>query len=167
MHTELLRLATSEANGAGGPGEGAAANAVNGVTASTGTKPAVLRLSAQVVGASAEGKVVLADESRHTADLVVAADGVHSVLREAVVGREGKAPEASGHSAFRFLIDTEAMRADKQMAAMLEKKGDGTAILIEQKGTVGERQIIRYPCREYVTLADVAVLLARALGRVG
>lgn len=148
LHAELLRLATSKANGAGGSGEGAAVNGVSGATASTGTKPAVLRLSAQVVGASAESEVVLADGSRHTADMVVAADGLHSVLREAVVGREGKAPEASGHSAFRFLIDTEAMREDKQMAAMLEKKGDGAAILIDQKETVGERHVMWYPCRE-------------------
>lgn len=148
MHKELLRLATSEANGTEGFGQDAAANGVNGVTASTGTKSAVLRLSAKVVGISAEGEVVLADGSRHTADLVVAADGLHSVLRETVVGREGKALEVSGLSTFRCLIDTEAMREDKELAAMLEEKGDGTAVLIDQKETVGERVMIWYSCRE-------------------
>ena len=148
LHTELLRLATSETSGTEGSDDLAAIHGINGIVASASTKPAVLRLNAQVVSALAEGGVVLADGSRHTADLVVAADGLHSVLREVVVGGEGKAPEASGHSAFRFLIDTEAMRQDEDIAAMLKKKGDGAAILVDQKETIAERHMMWYPCRE-------------------
>ncbi|MCJ1403882.1 hypothetical protein MMC11_007105 [Xylographa trunciseda] len=157
LHTELLRLATSETIGTGGSAGVATTNGINGAEASSTTKPVVLRLSAQVVSASAEGEVLLADGSRHTADLIVAADGLHSVLREIVVGEEGKAPEASGHSAFRFLIETEVMRQDRELAAMLEKKGDGASILIDQKETVAERHMMWYPCRNGKTQNVVGI----------
>lgn len=129
LHTELLRLATGDDRG--------------------GSKPATLRLGAPVAAASPEnGSVTLQDGSIHQADLIVAADGLHSVLREAVVGNEVKPPSPGGLSAFRFLIDTKILKEDSGLAATLEAKGPDTAILIDTKETVSERHMVWYPCRE-------------------
>lgn len=62
LHTELLLLATEAGKGI----------------------PAKLRLSSEVVDATSEGTVTLRDGSVFSGDLVVGADGLHSVLRELV-----------------------------------------------------------------------------------
>lgn len=71
LHNELLRLATCE-------------DAAN-------SKPVSLRLGAQVVNATA-GSITLKDGECHTADLIVAADGLHSVLRDTVLTAEKPSP---------------------------------------------------------------------------
>ena len=128
LHSELLRLATTAD---GGPG-----------------RPASLRLSAHVVDADVAGSVTLQDGSRYFADLVVAADGLHSALRAKVVSDSRKAPAKSGMSAFRFLIDTKTLLGDPALAATLDKKGpDHAAILIDPAEKILERHIMWYPCR--------------------
>lgn len=127
LHSELLRLATA--------GE------------VDGSLPAVLRLGSYVVDASPKGSITLADGSTHHADLVVAADGLHSVLRDKVLGT--KAPSPSGHSAFRFLIDTDYLRNDENLAAMVDVKGPSdAAILIDPRDKAIERHMMWYPCRK-------------------
>lgn len=129
LHSELLRLATSEDAG--------------------DSNPAILRLGTQVVSVSSEGSIALLDGSRHSADLIVAADGLHSNLRGTVLGEEIKAASPAGLSAFRFLIDTKVLNDDAKLASLLEAKGPGAAILIDIKETVRERHMMWYPCRKY------------------
>jgi len=50
----------------------------------------------------ADGKVVLADGSTRDFDVLVGADGIHSIVREAVVGPDQ--PEFTGLAAFRALV---------------------------------------------------------------
>jgi salicylate hydroxylase len=85
LHTELMRLA--------------AVDEPDGVD---------LHLSSRVIRILAdEACVELADGSIEHADLVIAADGLHSVARAAVLGPStDTAIPASGLSAFRFLIPT-------------------------------------------------------------
>ena len=84
LHKELLRLAL-DAEGVG--------------------QPAVLKLDAAVMKAyPEEGRIELADGTVRLVDLVVAADGLHSIVRNAALQREA-APANSGLSAFRFLLD--------------------------------------------------------------
>ena len=128
LHHELLRLATM-----GDCDEG----------------PKVkLLLKSKVVGANAEeGTVTLADGSIKEADLIVAADGVNSVLRGAVL--EGQAPEASptGLSAYRFLIPTKDFINDPQLAMWLKEKCKGPTILADTGELHRERHIIWYDCQ--------------------
>ena len=138
LHNELLRLATSED--------------------AADSKPVTLRLGSQVVDASTDGSVTLKDGSRHAADLIVGADGLHSVLREAVLTHETTAPSPSGLSAFRFLMDTTAMKDDPKLAKVLEARGPGVEILIDAKETISERHMVWYPCRGWVTYFLTAVL---------
>ena len=131
LHNELLRLATGD-------------DLAN-------TNPVALRLGAQVVDASIDGSVTLKDGSRHTADLIVAADGLHSVLRDVVVTENIKAPSDSGLSAFRFLLDTQVLEGDPQFAKILEARGPGVKLIFDEKDSINERHMIWYPCREWVT----------------
>ena len=128
LHNELLRLATSEDT--------------------ANTRPITLRLGAQVVDASIDGSITLKDGSRHTADLIVAADGLHSVLRNKVLTQDTKAPSFSGLSAFRFLMDTKKMEADAELARILELRSPGYGIIIDAEEKILERHMVWYSCRE-------------------
>ena len=131
LHNELLHLAMSE----------------NG----TDLKPVVLHLGAQVVDASTDGSITLKDGSRHTADLVVAADGLKSVLRKTVLTRDADEPPPSGLSAFRFLIDTKLLEEDAKLASVLEDRGSNIGLLIDARDIGNPRHMVWYPCREWVT----------------
>lgn len=129
LHSELFRLATE--------GE------ING------SPPAILRLHSRVVDASPKGSITLSDGSTHYGDLVIAADGLHSVVRDRVLPKGNKSPFPSGHSAFRFLIDTNDLREDGQLAALLETKDpNDAAILIDASDEATERHMMWYPCRK-------------------
>ena len=137
LHNELLRLATSED--------------------AADSKPVTLRLGAQVVDASTDGSITLKDGSRHTADLIVAADGLHSILRRTVVTDETRAPSPSGLSAFRFLMDTKVLEDDAVLAEALEARGTGYALIVEPVDKITERHMVWYSCREWVTHYSIAL----------
>lgn len=127
LHNELLRLATSEDK--------------------TNLKPVKLRLGAQVVDASTAGSIYLSDGSCHTADLIVAADGLHSVLRDSVLKRDIMPPSPSGLSAFRFLIDTKTLKDNAKLMQIFETKDPRYAIIIDAEEKLKERHMVWYPCR--------------------
>ena len=128
LHNELLRLATIDDNAEG---------------------PNVkLLLNSKVVGADAEeGTVKLADGSIKKADLIVAADGVKSVLRDVVL--DGEAPETSpaGLTSFRFMIPTKELVDDPQLVVSARKMCKGPTILSDPYDPQGERQMIWYDCQ--------------------
>ena len=131
LHNELLRLATGEDT--------------------ANSKPATLRLGAQVVDGSTDGSITLKDGSRHTADLIVAADGLHSALRNVVLKEDTEAPSHSGLSAFRFLLDTKVLEDDPGCRRLLEARCPGFTLIIDDKDKDKERHMVWYPCREWVT----------------
>ena len=116
------------------------------------SKPATLRLNAQVVDSDVQGAVVLSDGSKYFADLVVAADGLHSALRTKVLTEDTKPispPRETGMSAFRFLVDTETLLSQPHLTSVLERKGPkDAAILVDLEDKIHERHMVWYPCRE-------------------
>lgn len=88
------------------------------------------------------GIIVLDDSTTHKADLIIAADGIHSAAVTLVTGRETPALP-TGFSAFRFLIPTEELLADKQTAHFLEGKDGQFKIFVGEGG----RRLVWYPCR--------------------
>ncbi|PVH97117.1 putative salicylate hydroxylase [Periconia macrospinosa] len=126
LHTELLRLALEE-----GGNDGPAAK---------------LHLSSEVVGAETDGTILLKNGETRKADLVVAADGLKSVLRN-VVTKEAKPPTPTGLSSFRFLIDTSVLLADDKMKATLERKERGACMLADVRDMEKERHMMWYACR--------------------
>ncbi|KAJ4353495.1 uncharacterized protein N0V89_005225 [Didymosphaeria variabile] len=136
LHKELLRLATGE-DGLG--------------------RPVRLRLSSEVATAETDGTIVLKDGSVHTADLVVAADGLKSVLQRVVTDAAGP-PTATGLSAFRFLLDTEVLKADPRLAATLDKKGKSdVGSLQDTQDPTKVRYMIWYECRDGKTQNYVGI----------
>ncbi|SPQ24127.1 7d72baf0-676a-4bb0-bb57-3aabac544c45 [Thermothielavioides terrestris] len=132
LHRELLRLATDAG--------------------------AEIRLATTVVRVDETGVVVLKGGTELRADLVVAADGVHSLAREYVLnGRPTKAVH-SGLAAFRFLIDTETCRKDDFLRSLLDVTGPAAVNIIADKETAATedpsmiRQIV---CGELQNVAGV------------
>ena len=132
LHSELLYLATT--------------------TDIQDSKPVTLRLNAQVVDSDIQGAIVLSDGSKYFADLVVAADGLHSVLRGKVLTKDTtppSPPRETEMSAFRFLVDTETLLGEPHLATALERKGPkDAAILIDLEDKIHERHMVWYPCRK-------------------
>lgn len=114
------------------------------------TRPARLHLGAPVVKVDVEaGKIKLMDDSVHEADLIVAGDGLHSVIRSAALKGEAT-PTASGLSAFRFLIPTKRLQDEPLLAEVLAWKTQGSSVLADTSDRSSERHIVWYDCQGYV-----------------
>ena len=130
LHKELYRLALDEE---GGDGQG------------TGK----LHLASPVVNARTDqGVIELADGSVHEADLIVAADGLHSVVRSSALQKEAK-PKPSGLSAFRFLASTKVLedQNDPEIAKLMKWKAPGATILADTADLDNERHMVWYDCQ--------------------
>ncbi|KAK4234683.1 hypothetical protein C8A03DRAFT_37519 [Achaetomium macrosporum] len=119
LHEELKRRATSP------EGEGV---------------PAELRTFSRVVDVDpAAGTAVLENGQVVQGDVIVGADGVHSVSRAKVPGGNIKT-KPSGKSAFRFLVSRQAALDDPVTAQFAQMDGQ----LIIWYGS--DRRVVMYPC---------------------
>ncbi|POR33734.1 3-hydroxybenzoate 6-hydroxylase 1 [Tolypocladium paradoxum] len=108
-----------------------------------------IRLASRVVAADAEqGFILLEDGTRHHADLIIGADGLHSVLRGVVLGDQDAAKATpSGMSAFRFMIPTSQLQDDPHFRELLKLKGRGNSVLADTAHQT-ERHMVWYTCRD-------------------
>lgn len=112
--------------------------------------PVTLCLDSRVVGVNEEqGTVELYDSSIHQADLIVAADGLHSAIRGALLGQESKL-SASGFSAFRFLIPSNTLKKDPALQKLLKWKSSGSTIFSDTTDIMNERHMVWYGCQGQV-----------------
>jgi salicylate hydroxylase len=65
--------------------------------------------------------VVLADGREQTADLVIGADGIHSSMREVLVGQK-QPPKRTGDLAYRLLLETKKLMRDPDLAPFVTTK---------------------------------------------
>jgi len=72
----------------------------------------------QVHSRGDKATVVLHNDERHTADLVIGADGINSHLREIMLGREDP-PVLTGDLAYRLLLSTKDMLKDLELAPLV------------------------------------------------
>ncbi|KAL4985325.1 hypothetical protein BDW68DRAFT_165400 [Aspergillus falconensis] len=121
-------------------------------------KPVQLVLRAEVVDYDAQGgSITLRDGSTHHADLLVAADGVHSSAIRHVVGHPTPAT-ATGWAVFRWLIPTEELEGDPDIAPLLKgalSVRDGLSRFLSTEGNM--RRIVWYPCADNAIQNFVAV----------
>ncbi|MBV7485462.1 FAD-dependent monooxygenase [Bordetella sp. BOR01] len=92
--------------------------------------PGSLKLGAKVVdvGQDAHGvHAVLADGTRHAADVLVGADGVHSVTRARLIAEDH--PRFSGCIAWRGVIPLQALPASMQGTAGVNWVGPGAHVI--------------------------------------
>ena len=136
LHKELYRLALEDTDDEGRP-------------------TAKLHLAAPVVKASTDqGTIELKDGSVHEADLIVAADGLHSVVRGEVLKNEGK-PTPSGLSAFRFLASTKTLKDEQELDNLLRWKVRGATILADINDLENERHMVWYDCQGYAIVRNI------------
>jgi len=93
------------------------------------------------------GSITLADGRTVTGDLVIAADGVHSIAVEAIQGKPNPSqPALHLNCAYRFLIPSAEIEADPETKAFLHGPQRSTArVWVDPSG---RRRLIGYPCRE-------------------
>ncbi|KAL2844124.1 FAD/NAD(P)-binding domain-containing protein [Aspergillus pseudoustus] len=81
-----------------------------------------IELGARVVGYSAVGgSVTLADGTEHSADLIVAADGIKSVARMVLLEGQEMSFTRPGFAAYRAVVEVEKMRNDPELSWILER----------------------------------------------
>lgn len=67
--------------------------------------------------------VTLADGTKRTADLVIAADGINSFARKQFLGTEDPGTKSTGWAAFRTICPSAAIKADPTTADLLDEDG--------------------------------------------
>ncbi|PYI05107.1 FAD/NAD(P)-binding domain-containing protein [Aspergillus sclerotiicarbonarius CBS 121057] len=113
--------------------------------------PVTIHLRSKVVNCDpARPSLTLVDGTEVQGDLLIGADGAHSVLRS-IIAREDIAAEPSGGSAFRFLIPISQVKANPETAALVQKEG-------ELQFWDGQyRRLVIYPCRNNTELNFVCL----------
>ncbi|CAG8918567.1 unnamed protein product [Penicillium salamii] len=113
--------------------------------------PVTIHLRSKVVDCDPEDpSLTLADGTEIQGDLLIGADGVHSVLRT-IIAQENIAAKPSGGSAFRFLIPMSQVTLNPETAALVPKNG-------ELQFWDGQyRRLVIYPCRNNTELNFVCL----------
>lgn len=87
----------------------------------------------------AQGSVSLEDGRVFSGDIIIGADGVHSVCRQKI--DSSVQPFPYGKSCFRWLVPREALLADPQIAPLIEAEG------WFEEFSEGDTRLVMYPCR--------------------
>ncbi|KAL2837585.1 hypothetical protein BJX68DRAFT_280156 [Aspergillus pseudodeflectus] len=156
LRAEFLRMATadtSSASDADSSGGGGSDIYIPG-------RPAEVFWNCPVEEVDPEkGTLILASGEEVAADLIIAADGIKSVIRSTVVGDAAfSTARPSGLSAFRFTLQAgaikdatgelpELLQADKPVCLSMVHSFDGT-----------KRSIVMYPCRNFQLLNFVCIV---------
>jgi salicylate hydroxylase len=93
-----------------------------------------------------EGTVELSDGTTMNADLIIGADGIHSVAVKHIIGYDNPAIP-KGLSCFRFLLPSEELIDDPETAALMEDHEGKARYYVVAQGNDTKR-IVWYPCRE-------------------
>ncbi|KAG6986533.1 6-hydroxynicotinate 3-monooxygenase [Physcia stellaris] len=129
LHNELLRLATDE---------------------HSSMHPVSLRLDTKVEVKGEQGHLYLGNGTRIDADLIIGADGVHSLVRDAILGQQSSMVTTTELSAFRSLIPTakleERLATSKPLHDLYLSKHRGSSIYADTT-TKKERHLVWYDCR--------------------
>ncbi|KAJ9165487.1 FAD/NAD(P)-binding domain-containing protein [Coniochaeta hoffmannii] len=136
LHESLKRLATDSE----GPGI-----------------PVEIQLKSEIIKYDPDGpSITLADGTVVAADLVVAADGVHSVAVEAVIGHDNP-PQPANHSncCYRFLISRSDLEAHDVTKFFVEPPGSLVCRIYADHGR--SRRLVPYPCRDYEIVNFVGI----------
>ncbi|CAG8954037.1 hypothetical protein HYFRA_00009137 [Hymenoscyphus fraxineus] len=112
--------------------------------------PATIHVKSPVVSYDLEEpSMSLADGTLITADLVIAADGIHSIGVNSILGRSNPPePAQQSNCCYRFLISKADLEADTETRFFTQ--GLPSLGLTIYPDIPGQRRFITYPCREYV-----------------
>ncbi|KEF52429.1 uncharacterized protein A1O9_11670 [Exophiala aquamarina CBS 119918] len=116
-------------------------------------RPVTIRVSSKVVSCDVEqGTVVLESGERLTADLIVAADGIKSTIREAVLG-DRVDPMPTGHSAYRIVIPMDEIASSQAFTDVLNPQESFTTMVLGH-----DKRLIMGPARNSSIYSIVAMI---------
>ncbi|KAI4725799.1 FAD/NAD(P)-binding domain-containing protein [Aureobasidium sp. EXF-10728] len=108
--------------------------------------PASIITAAKVVNCDCEaGVVTLEDNTTYHGDLIIGADGIHSVIREAVLkagNHELVHPTPTGVSAYRLLVETANLSSINVDSEIFDPKKQATTLMMGH-----DRRVIMGPAR--------------------
>jgi salicylate hydroxylase len=108
--------------------------------------PASIVTAAKVVSCDCEaGVVTLEDNTTYQGDLVIGADGIHSVIREAILkagNHELVHPTPTGVSAYRLLVETANLSSINVDPEIFDAKKQATTLMMGH-----DRRVIMGPAR--------------------
>ncbi|KAJ7767165.1 FAD/NAD(P)-binding domain-containing protein [Mycena metata] len=123
LYMELTRLATGEGDG----------------------PPAELLLGSKVLACDPEaGTVTLGNGETISADLIIGADGIHSVVRNDILGHAVKA-SASGWSCFRWVFDASTLDSIPELNWLTDGITGARSVSWREGGPI--RMFFMYQCR--------------------
>lgn len=116
-------------------------------------RPVNIRVSSKVISCDIEtGAVILENGEKMTADLIVAADGIKSVVRESVLGSPID-PLPTGHSAYRILIPMDDLVGCKAFTDVLDPRESFTTMVLGH-----DKRLIMGPARNATIYSVVALV---------
>lgn len=116
-------------------------------------RPVDIRVSSKVVSCDVErGAVVLESGERLAADLIVAADGIKSAIREAVIGTKVE-PMPTGHSAYRIVIPMDEIASIQAFTGVLNPREPFTTMVLGH-----DKRLIMGPARNSSIYSVVAMV---------
>lgn len=108
--------------------------------------PASIITAAKVVSCDCEaGKVTLEDNTTYQGDVIIGADGIHSVIREAVLkagNHDLVNPTPTGVSAYRLLVETANLSSIEVDSKLFDSKRQATTLMMGH-----DRRVIMGPAR--------------------
>ena len=115
-------------------------------------RPAELLTSIRVASVNCSDCIVTTTEgTEHKGDVIIGADGVHSISRLSIPGWNDRAPFDSGKSAFRFMIPRSAAAEDPSTRKYSEQPGGLFMSFAE------DRRVVMYPTNNNEELNFVCI----------
>lgn len=112
--------------------------------------PATLVFGAKVTSVDVEtGSVRTEDGTQYEADMVIAADGIRSIIRPLVTGdASAPGPQPSGRSVYRFALP--AAEAAAVFPELVPRdRARGACLTMIMAGDESHRSMVVYPCRDF------------------
>ncbi|OJD29375.1 salicylate hydroxylase [Diplodia corticola] len=127
--------------------------------------PATLHTACAVTDVDCDSATItFADGTTATGDVVVAADGIHSRARSAVVGREVPL-FTSGKCGYRWLTPTQALLEDEETQIFAQEPGQ--VVQVGGEGSNGDfRRIVFYPCSNGKIMNAIAFVPTPEVGPI-
>jgi salicylate hydroxylase len=90
--------------------------------------------------------ITLSNGQEIKADVVIGADGIHSLAAEAILGRKVQAvPPIHSNYCYRFLLPVEQLEADPETRFFTKNRDGWIRLFIDNND---QRRLVVYPCRE-------------------
>jgi salicylate hydroxylase len=100
-----------------------------------------------------DGIVFLENGRSYQGDIIIGADGIHSVVRTSVLGSEASQPQPTGTSAYRLLLETIELEKCTEFMSFMDPRDPATTMIVGH-----DRRVIMGPGRSGNIFGVVALV---------